>query len=172
MAISPLLLLILVGELEKYKILVGMSVFLYTSCLVRLFNDRKCWSGSHGIWFFCYQNLPSDAAIGVDPWCISVDTARRWELAFSKNKQKLIQLTTNLVDEVWKNRPLLEIYPVVVQPLEYAGRSVEEKLKDLRVKLSRENAFAIVIVALDEVSSFPVSFPSFMCFFLDWFLLL
>eukprot|EP00268_Persea_americana_P057456 TRINITY_DN68889_c0_g1_i1.p1 TRINITY_DN68889_c0_g1~~TRINITY_DN68889_c0_g1_i1.p1 ORF type:complete len:630 (-),score=124.69 TRINITY_DN68889_c0_g1_i1:338-2227(-) len=98
------------------------------------------------------DNLPSDAAIGVDPWCISVDTARRWELAFSKNKQKLIQLTTNLVDEVWKNRPLLEIYPVVVQPLEYAGRSVEEKLKDLRVKLSRENAFAIVIVALDEVA--------------------
>lgn len=98
------------------------------------------------------DNLPNDATIGIDPWCISVETAQRWENAFAKKKQKLIQLSTNLVDKVWKDRPSSEINPVIVQPLEFAGCSVAEKLKDLRVKISQENAYAIVVAALDEVA--------------------
>ncbi|KAI3451736.1 hypothetical protein Pfo_008401 [Paulownia fortunei] len=98
------------------------------------------------------DNLPSDAAIGVDPWCISVDTAQKWERAFAKKQQKLIKTTTNLVDEVWINRPPPETNPVVVHPLEFAGRSVEDKLKDLREELMREKTRAIILAALDEVA--------------------
>ncbi|KAK1300004.1 hypothetical protein QJS10_CPB13g00552 [Acorus calamus] len=98
------------------------------------------------------NNLPKDAAVGIDPWCISVDTAHRWEHAFLKNKQNLIQLSQNLVDEVWKDRPALEIQPVVIHPIEFAGRPVEEKLKDLREKLAQEKASGIIFTALDEVA--------------------
>ncbi|CAA3007692.1 probable Xaa-Pro aminopeptidase P [Olea europaea subsp. europaea] len=98
------------------------------------------------------NNLPKAAAIGVDPWCISVDTAQKWERAFSKKQQKLVQTSTNLVDEVWISRPLLEINPVIVHPPEFSGSSVQEKLKDLREKLVQEKARAIIITALDEVS--------------------
>lgn len=41
--------------------------------------------------------------------------------------------------------------PVVVHPLEFAGRSVSEKLEDLRAKLKQESARGLVIAALDEV---------------------
>lgn len=58
----------------------------------------------------------------------------------------------NLVDEVWKDRPPVEINPVIVHPLEFAGRSVEEKLKDLRQKLIQEKARGIIFTALDEAS--------------------
>ncbi|XP_072991171.1 aminopeptidase P1 [Typha latifolia] len=98
------------------------------------------------------DNLPSDAVVGIDPWCVSVNTAQRWEQAFSKKNQKLFQLSANLVDEVWKDRPLEDIHPVNVHPLEFAGRSVAEKLKDLREALLHENASGIVIAALDEVA--------------------
>ncbi|KAK6150943.1 hypothetical protein DH2020_015875 [Rehmannia glutinosa] len=98
------------------------------------------------------DNLPSDAAIGVDPWCISVDTAQKWEHAFAKKQQKLIQTTKNLVDEVWSNRPPPEANPVLLHPLEFAGRSVEDKLKGLREELVREKARAIILAALDEVA--------------------
>ncbi|KAH6825497.1 aminopeptidase P1 [Perilla frutescens var. hirtella] len=98
------------------------------------------------------DNLPSHAAIGVDPWCISVDTAQKWERAFTKKQQKLIQTTTNLVDEVWISRPLPEANPVVVHAIEFSGRSVEDKLKDLRGELLQEKARAIVLTALDEVA--------------------
>lgn len=98
------------------------------------------------------DNLDKDATIGVDPWCLSVDTAHRWEKAFMKKGQKLVQLERNLVDEVWRDRPLPEISPICIHPLEFAGRSVEEKIDDLRVKLDKEKAKAIVITALDEVA--------------------
>uniref|UniRef100_A0A2N9EFK7 Xaa-Pro aminopeptidase n=1 Tax=Fagus sylvatica TaxID=28930 RepID=A0A2N9EFK7_FAGSY len=98
------------------------------------------------------DNLPKEAAIGVDPWSVSIDTAKRWEHAFAKKQQKLVQTSTNLVDEVWKNRPPLEINPVIIHPLEFSGRSIRDKLNDLRENLIREKAHGIIITALDEVA--------------------
>ncbi|XP_023003082.1 probable Xaa-Pro aminopeptidase P [Cucurbita maxima] len=98
------------------------------------------------------DNLPADAAVGVDPWCVSVDTAQKWIHAFAKKQQKLVQTTTNLVDEVWKNRPPPEINPVIIHPLEYTGCSVEDKLKTLRAKLSQEKAHGLIVTGLDEVA--------------------
>uniref|UniRef100_A0A0A0KKA4 Xaa-Pro aminopeptidase n=1 Tax=Cucumis sativus TaxID=3659 RepID=A0A0A0KKA4_CUCSA len=98
------------------------------------------------------DNLPADAAVGVDPWCVSVNTSQIWIRAFSKKEQKLVQTTTNLVDEVWKNRPPPEINPVMIHPLEYTGRSVEDKLKTLRTKLSQEKAHGLIVTGLDEVA--------------------
>nr|DAD40655.1 TPA_asm: hypothetical protein HUJ06_014978 [Nelumbo nucifera] len=98
------------------------------------------------------DNLPKDTAIGVDPWCVSIETAQRWENAFTKKQQKLVRTSTNLVDEIWKNRPLPEIKPVIAHPLEFSGRSVVEKLNNLREKLSQEKAHGILITALDEVA--------------------
>ncbi|KAI6700175.1 hypothetical protein NL676_014499 [Syzygium grande] len=46
------------------------------------------------------DNLPNDGSIGIDPWCLSINTAQRWECAFAKKKQKLVHTSTNLVDEV------------------------------------------------------------------------
>jgi Xaa-Pro aminopeptidase len=83
---------------------------------------------------------------------VSVDTAQRWERAFAKKGQKLVETTRDLVDEVWKNRPPLEINPVIIHPLEFAGRSVVDKLNDLREKLIQEKARGIIIATLDEVS--------------------
>ncbi|KAM5576246.1 hypothetical protein ABKV19_007222 [Rosa sericea] len=65
--------------------------------------------------------------------------------SFVKNQQKLVQASTNLVDEVQ------EINPVVIHPLEFAGRSVADKLKDVRKKLVQVKAHSIIISALDEV---------------------
>uniref|UniRef100_A0A2P2K059 Putative Xaa-Pro aminopeptidase P isoform X2 n=1 Tax=Rhizophora mucronata TaxID=61149 RepID=A0A2P2K059_RHIMU len=98
------------------------------------------------------DNLSADAAIGVDPGCVSVDTTKRWKLAFSKKQQKLVQTETNLVDEIWKNRPPEDVNPVSVHPLEFTGCSVAEKLKDLREKLRQEKARGIIISMLDEVA--------------------
>lgn len=64
----------------------------------------------------------------------------------------MVPTARNLVDEVWKNQPPAETNPLIVHPLEFAGRSVADKLKDLRAKLVKEKARAIIITALDEVN--------------------
>uniref|UniRef100_A0A0D9XSR1 Xaa-Pro aminopeptidase n=1 Tax=Leersia perrieri TaxID=77586 RepID=A0A0D9XSR1_9ORYZ len=116
-----------------------------------------CWKLMHmgedpqvEVWIA--DNLSNEAVIGINPWCISVDTAQRYEHAFSKKHQTLFQLSSDLVDEIWKDRPPVNPLPVFVHPIEYAGRSVSEKLKELRDKLLHENARGIIIAALDEVA--------------------
>lgn len=98
------------------------------------------------------ENLPEAAAIGVDTWCISIDTAQRWERAFTKKQQKIVPTSGNLIDQLWKDRPAAVVNPVVVQQLEFAGRTVADKLQDLREKLTQEKANSIVVTALDEVA--------------------
>ncbi|KAI0493160.1 hypothetical protein KFK09_027436 [Dendrobium nobile] len=98
------------------------------------------------------DNLQSDATVGIDPWCVSVDTAQRWTQAFSKSGQKLIQLSVNLVDEVWRDRPAVEIRPVTLQPFKFAGCTVADKLKNLREKLVQDKAYGVIVTALDEVA--------------------
>ncbi|KAL8266128.1 hypothetical protein R6Q59_003472 [Mikania micrantha] len=96
-------------------------------------------------------NLPEDSALGIDFWCISVETAQKWKSLFAKKQQNLVPTTRNLVDEVWKDRPQAEINPVHVHPLKFSGCSVSDKLKDLRDNLKKENARGIIITTLDEV---------------------
>uniref|UniRef100_A0A453I169 Xaa-Pro aminopeptidase n=1 Tax=Aegilops tauschii subsp. strangulata TaxID=200361 RepID=A0A453I169_AEGTS len=98
------------------------------------------------------DNLSAEAVIGIDSWCISVDSAQRYEQAFLKNNQTLFQLSSDLVDEVWKDRPPNDATPVIVHPVEFAGRSVAQKMKELREKLQHEKASGIIITALDEVA--------------------
>ncbi|KAK3119031.1 hypothetical protein QOZ80_9BG0712620 [Eleusine coracana subsp. coracana] len=98
------------------------------------------------------ENLSDDAVIGINPWCVSVDAAQRYEQAFSKKRQMLFQLSSDLVDEVWKDRPPVKPLPVIVHPVEFAGRSVSEKITELREKLLPEKAAAIILTALDEVA--------------------
>nr|CAB3489946.1 unnamed protein product [Digitaria exilis] len=98
------------------------------------------------------DNLADEAVIGINPWCISVDSAQRYENAFSKKQQTLFHLSSDLVDEVWKDRPPVEPRPVIVHPVEFAGRTVSEKIKELREKLVHEKSAAIIITALDEVA--------------------
>lgn len=113
--------------------------------LMRLLEDPNI-----DVWMA--DNLPNNAAVGTDTWCISVDTAQRWEHTFAKKQQKLVHTSTNLVDEVWKSRPLAEVNDVIVHQLEFSGRSVADKLKGLREQLKQEKARGIVITTLDEVA--------------------
>uniref|UniRef100_A0ACD5WWP4 Uncharacterized protein n=2 Tax=Avena sativa TaxID=4498 RepID=A0ACD5WWP4_AVESA len=98
------------------------------------------------------DNLLDGAVIAIDSWCISVESAQRYEQAFLKKNQTLLQLSSDLVDEVWKERPPNDALPVNVQPVEFAGRSVAEKINELRERLQHEKATAIIITALDEVA--------------------
>lgn len=51
---------------------------------------------------------------------------------------------------------------MTIQPLEFSGRSVSEKLKTLREKLTQEKAYGIVITALDEVRTLKNSFLEYL----------
>lgn len=58
----------------------------------------------------------------------------------------------NLVDNIWKSRPMPPSKPIRVHDLKYAGMDVESKLSSLRSELVAAGSSAIVISMLDEVA--------------------
>ena len=58
----------------------------------------------------------------------------------------------NLVDEIWESRPPIPRNPFRVHPLEYAGKSVSDKVKDIRKVMKEKKATLSVFSALDDIA--------------------
>jgi Xaa-Pro aminopeptidase len=78
-------------------------------------------------------NVAAGATIGYDPLLISEEGLARYTDA----GLDMMAVDRNPIDQVWIDRPLPPCAPAVPHPLEYAGRSVEEKREQI-VKLLRE----------------------------------
>lgn len=66
----------------------------------------------------------------------------------------LAPVARNLVDAVWIDRPPRPENPVIVHPLEFAGRSVNDKVADIRgmLKSGKDKAHGVILNMLDEVA--------------------
>lgn len=58
----------------------------------------------------------------------------------------------DLVDIVWRDRPAMSAEPIWELDNEYAGKSREEKLYDVRGKMSAQQADVLLLTALDEIA--------------------
>lgn len=76
-----------------------------------------------------------------------------WETLSQKLKQKNIQLVDEaLLKDIWTDRGTPSKNEVFVHPLKWAGKSVEEKLSDIRLKMKEQNASLHIISSLDDVA--------------------
>jgi len=90
-------------------------------------------------------NLPSGATLAYDPWLHTSDGVGKLEKAASKAGGQLIAVDTNLIDEIWADRPAAPQAPVRPHPLELAGESTESKIARIRSKLSQSKLDALVV---------------------------
>lgn len=90
--------------------------------------------------------------IGVDPRVISVARAERWQATLAKSHSHLVAIEDNLVDQIWQDRPKLITHPIEILPEKYAGKSVSEKLKEVRIALDHLGADNLVISPLDAIA--------------------
>ncbi|KAI5306705.1 hypothetical protein KEM56_007514 [Ascosphaera pollenicola] len=91
--------------------------------------------------------------VGIDPTLITADGARKLQDKVRTNGGFLHRVPENLVDLVWGNdRPARPQEKVKVHPIEFAGKSFEEKVADLREKLKNMNRAGFVISMLDEIA--------------------
>lgn len=60
----------------------------------------------------------------------------------------------NLVDAVWSDRPSRPEEPVTVHPHKYAGKSVDDKIADIRAAMekNKHRPYGTVVNMLDEVA--------------------
>jgi Xaa-Pro aminopeptidase len=83
--------------------------------------------------------------IGYDPWLHSAPWLERMREVMEPLGAKLIALSFNLIDTVWKDRPAVPSAPVFIHPMDYAGEASGEKRKRLGAQLAEKGLAGAVI---------------------------
>ena len=86
----------------------------------------------------------------MDPALIAIGDYNTILPSLSKDSE-LVPVSKNLVDEIWTDKPKRPAEPVTTHE-EYAGRSMREKIDDIRKELAKKKEhFGIVVGMLDEI---------------------
>lgn len=91
--------------------------------------------------------------MGVDPTVVTAQDARKIAEKIKKHGGEFRAVDQNLVDLVWgEDRPPRPSEKVRVHSIEYAGKSFEDKLQDLRKELEKRKVAGFVVSMLDEIA--------------------
>ncbi len=96
--------------------------------------------------------LGRGAAIGYDPALHTIGEIERLTRTLSKSGIKLVPVDDNLVDLIWEDRPSYPSTAIVPHGLEYAGRSAQEKMREVQALLAAEKADAVLLTLLDSIA--------------------
>lgn len=89
-----------------------------------------------------------NVAIGVDPKLISYQQAKQ----IIDSGAELRAIEKNLVDQVWKHKPEEPANEIFELSTQFSGQSTPSKIADLRAKVKKMGADAIVLSALDQIA--------------------
>ena len=98
------------------------------------------------------DNLKKGDVLGYDPWLLTVDQAERFATACAKVGAKLQSVSKNPIDMAWDDQPEKPKAPLTVQPLQFAGQSVADKLAMMSKLLAKAGADATVLTQPDSVA--------------------
>ncbi len=98
------------------------------------------------------DNVVKGAKVGYDPELATIDWVETATAALEKVGAELVAIDSNPIDAVWTDRPAEPLNPVAIHDEKYAGRSAENKRKDIAVALDEKKADAAVVAMLDSVA--------------------
>ncbi len=98
------------------------------------------------------KNLKKGDVLGFDPWLLTADQAERFAAACAKVGAKLQAVTPNPIDMIWDDQPARPTADLSVQPLQFAGLAVADKLAMISKLLAKVGADATVLTQPDAVA--------------------
>ncbi|KAI7852083.1 peptidase M24, structural domain-containing protein [Circinella umbellata] len=101
---------------------------------------------------YLVKNLPSGSRIGVDPTLITAADARLLSESLKTVDSTLVPVHANPVDKVWSDRPGAPHDVVITHPIKFSGKSLVDKLDDVRKYIRSKDAYGVVVSALDEIA--------------------
>ena len=93
----------------------------------------------------------AEGRIAFDPWLHTADEIAKIEEALAKTGVTLVP-ADNFIDAVWDDQPAPPCGKVQIQPLEFAGKSSDDKRADLAAQLRDEGQAACVITLPDSIA--------------------
>ncbi|GCD08862.1 aminopeptidase P family protein [Clostridium tagluense] len=100
---------------------------------------------------FLKQNLNKGAKIAFDGKVISVEYFRGLKKSLESNEFSY-EVSEDLIDKIWKNRPQRPCSKVVLHDVAYAGESRESKLAKVVLEMKTMGAEYYVISGLDDIA--------------------
>ena len=99
------------------------------------------------------SSLPSGATVGVDECVHSAEAFRTMQAELNVKNISIKHLKINPIDTIWgSRRPSFPGGNVREHPIQYSGKTTEVKLKEVRQKLQKQGASALIVTMLDEVA--------------------
>jgi Xaa-Pro aminopeptidase len=96
--------------------------------------------------------LKKGEILGIDPQVLSHQSFQDLLSSLKTNGIRLKCVSQNLVDAVWKDRPIPSKEKISVHPVKYAGESVKKKLARVREKMAEQSTDLLVLTGLDEIA--------------------
>lgn len=97
------------------------------------------------------QNLPAESRVGVDYFCTSVSDMKNLKEKLDPKGIKIVE-KSDLLGDIWLDRPALSETPVFRVPATVTGCASCEKINMVRSLLYKENADYFIFSALDEIA--------------------
>ena len=98
------------------------------------------------------ESLPSNAALGYDPWLLTETAVARFRRAAERAGGRLVAVESNPVDAVWRDQPAAPLGVVVAHDIAYAGQSAEDKRARIGDALGKEGIEAAVLTMPDSIA--------------------
>jgi len=112
-------------------------------------NQQPTPTGTPAEWI--EKNLPKGATFGIDPWMHTPNDAKKIREAVEKAGGVLKYVDSNPLDAAWTDQPDAPLTPAVPHPLQFAGKSSEDKRGELAAALKSKGADALVVALPEEV---------------------
>ena len=98
------------------------------------------------------QKLPANANLGFDPKLHTIAEIEQLKSQLEEKGLTLKAVSRNLIDRVWgADRPNEPAGPIVVQPIDRAGREPAEKIADLQKALKAAHQDTVILTAPDSI---------------------
>lgn len=115
---------------------------------VKLF--RMLDEGVPTITEFLQQNMKAGQSLGFDGRVISAAEGLKYEKNFAKNKVCFVY-EQDLAGGLWQDRPAFPAGNITILDEKYVGKSVEEKLSQVRGELQKQGAESMLLTKLDDL---------------------
>lgn len=96
------------------------------------------------------RNVKNGMTVGFDGRVTDASFGKKLEEIF-EGRDVTIKYDTDVANEMWKDRPQLPCSRIWIVPDELSGRSVAEKLGDVREKMKEAKADSLLISKLDDI---------------------
>ncbi|MEM7442990.1 MAG: aminopeptidase P family protein [Pseudomonadota bacterium] len=98
------------------------------------------------------EHLPKGGKLGYDPWLHTAPWVDKAKAALENAGCELAPVSENPIDQIWHDQPPPPLAPIVPHPEAYAGKTSQDKRRELGESLAKEGVDAAVLGAPDSIA--------------------